>query len=829
MNEASSRSHTVFTLNVEMVQISFDGVRRVKRSQLHLVDLAGSERQKDTQASGVRLREACAINQSLSTLGNCIKALVSGQAKPPYRESKLTFLLKDSLGGNAKTCIVANVSALERCCSETLGTLRFAQRAKMMPNRAVVNEESHGSVAALRDEIARLRAQLEQMPPSCPINNALANQGNEDLQIRVHRLEELLRGTMAQQQDLQDDRDLACKRQRAMTSVLEVRKRQVLALRLQLRLREEKIRGDPIKHANMETYPDANSAPPAVESEASAHVDMGLTSAVPTADHPMEERAPAADRGEVALVEPWPCAQLVQASLECELLHERNQILEQRIIQLEGGEGSSRLLRQKEKQVMSLQAEMLQCSRTSVDRVRKKQEELSASQQEVEALRSQIQAVKEKHSADTQMLVTEYEKAIAAILSKRRMSERNDGDRSPDRDALPCVASVGPQEIEQMLAQAEIALSLKSKTLAEREAELVFLREQLAAAPTSADASRKEAELLAQVEHEQEFARVAAQEAAWASSRVEELEAKLSASIASLREEETKTERLRFQLTMREEDEYDLSEEVDLLRSQIAVANERLEELQETEIQYKSNLAQRCVNQTVRAAIDSVVRAFPSIRECQLEKELQQARAQLTSAVCSNTTALTHARQQLAEQAVQLADARKAVCDAMAVVAAVEVERDVASANLTLAHTRCEEMEMVIQSGRSDLDGAKARLSELTNEKYAVEAALKVDIACRIEASTVVQKIFSEELAYDEYLRDDLLQEKHKLLLHVEKVNHESVALTAENASIHTAMQEAAASAAQALENARSTFAVELKELKSSLAAEKEWGEASRS
>jgi len=90
------------------------------------------------------------------------------QAKPPYRESKLTFLLKDSLGGNAKTAIVANVSALERCGSETLGTLRFAQRAKMMPNRAVVNEESHGSLSALKEEIARLRSQLEQQPLAAP-------------------------------------------------------------------------------------------------------------------------------------------------------------------------------------------------------------------------------------------------------------------------------------------------------------------------------------------------------------------------------------------------------------------------------------------------------------------------------------------------------------------------------------------------------------------------------------------------------------------------------------------------------------------------------------
>jgi kinesin family protein 15 len=166
MNSHSSRSHLVFTLAVQATHEADDGIRRVRTALLHLVDLAGSERQRDTQATGARLREACHINRSLSALGNVITALTSGggQSRPikanpgalsalpsavpsaggsaathvPYRNSKLTLLLKDSLGGNSKTCIIATISPLERCFAETLSTLKFAQRAKLIRNQVSV-------------------------------------------------------------------------------------------------------------------------------------------------------------------------------------------------------------------------------------------------------------------------------------------------------------------------------------------------------------------------------------------------------------------------------------------------------------------------------------------------------------------------------------------------------------------------------------------------------------------------------------------------------------------------------------------------------------------
>ncbi|KAL3860748.1 hypothetical protein ACJMK2_010823, partial [Sinanodonta woodiana] len=163
MNRESSRSHAVFTIVIES-KAEKEGVKLVKTSQLNLVDLAGSERQKDTNASGQRLKEASNINQSLSTLGNVINSLVScsnGKTRHiPYRDSKLTFLLRNSLGGNAKTHMIACIHPGAKCFGETLSTLQFAKRAKMIKNKAVINEDTEGNTAVLQAEIRRLKLKL---------------------------------------------------------------------------------------------------------------------------------------------------------------------------------------------------------------------------------------------------------------------------------------------------------------------------------------------------------------------------------------------------------------------------------------------------------------------------------------------------------------------------------------------------------------------------------------------------------------------------------------------------------------------------------------------
>ncbi|XP_040915830.1 kinesin-like protein KIF15-A isoform X2 [Toxotes jaculatrix] len=163
MNRESSRSHAVFTMTLESKE-SINEVVNIRMSQLNLVDLAGSERQKDTHTEGSRLKEASSINRSLMCLGQVIMALVdvsNGKNRHIcYRDSKLTFLLRDSLGGNAKTYIIANVHPGSKCFGETLSTLQFAQRAKLIKNKAVINEDTQGNVRQLQAEVKKLKEQL---------------------------------------------------------------------------------------------------------------------------------------------------------------------------------------------------------------------------------------------------------------------------------------------------------------------------------------------------------------------------------------------------------------------------------------------------------------------------------------------------------------------------------------------------------------------------------------------------------------------------------------------------------------------------------------------
>ncbi|XP_061752221.1 kinesin-like protein KIF3B [Nerophis ophidion] len=164
MNERSSRSHAIFVVTVECSQEGPDGADHIRVGKLNMVDLAGSERQSKTGAKGERLKEATKINLSLSALGNVISALADGKGgHVPYRDSKLTRLLQDSLGGNAKTVMIATVGPSHRNHHESLATLRYANRAKNIKNKPRVNEDPEA--ALLRDfqrEIARLKAQLEE-------------------------------------------------------------------------------------------------------------------------------------------------------------------------------------------------------------------------------------------------------------------------------------------------------------------------------------------------------------------------------------------------------------------------------------------------------------------------------------------------------------------------------------------------------------------------------------------------------------------------------------------------------------------------------------------
>ena len=161
------RSHAIFLVTVERSRPDPDGESHICVGRLNLVDLAGSERQAKTGATGDRLKEATKINLSLSALGNVISSLVDGRSSHiPYRDSKLTRLLQDSLGGNAKTIMVANFGPSKFNYDETLTTLRYANRAKNIKNKPRVNEDPKDAMLReFQEEISRLKAQLANTNP----------------------------------------------------------------------------------------------------------------------------------------------------------------------------------------------------------------------------------------------------------------------------------------------------------------------------------------------------------------------------------------------------------------------------------------------------------------------------------------------------------------------------------------------------------------------------------------------------------------------------------------------------------------------------------------
>ncbi|KMZ64308.1 Kinesin-related protein-like [Zostera marina] len=162
LNKQSSRSHSIFSITIHIKECTPEGEEMIKCGKLNLVDLAGSENISRSGARDGRAREAGEINKSLLTLGRVINALVEHSGHVPYRDSKLTRLLRDSLGGKTKTCIIATVSPSIHCLEETLSTLDYAHRAKNIKNKPEVNQKMMKS-AMMKDlyyEIERLKQEV---------------------------------------------------------------------------------------------------------------------------------------------------------------------------------------------------------------------------------------------------------------------------------------------------------------------------------------------------------------------------------------------------------------------------------------------------------------------------------------------------------------------------------------------------------------------------------------------------------------------------------------------------------------------------------------------
>ncbi|XP_023010845.3 kinesin-like protein KIF17 isoform X3 [Maylandia zebra] len=181
MNKDSSRSHSIFTIHLEICSTDSSDQDHLRAGKLNLVDLAGSERQSKTGATGERLREATKINLSLSALGNVISALVDGRSRYiPYRDSKLTRLLQDSLGGNTRTLMIACLSPADNNYEESLSTLRYANRAKSIQNRPRINEDPKDALLReYQEEIKKLRALLTGQLSTADLSTLLAGQFSE--------------------------------------------------------------------------------------------------------------------------------------------------------------------------------------------------------------------------------------------------------------------------------------------------------------------------------------------------------------------------------------------------------------------------------------------------------------------------------------------------------------------------------------------------------------------------------------------------------------------------------------------------------------------------
>ena len=161
MNKESSRSHAIISIYIENNIIEEN---KIKKSVFHIIDLAGSERQKKAGTESSKVKEAGNINKSLMNLSKVIREIINKDKQISYRDSKLTHVLRDSLGGNAKTSIIATISQLEYNLDETISTLTFAQNAKKVKNNPVINEEiSINNTKIIKDKFLDLQKEYNSI------------------------------------------------------------------------------------------------------------------------------------------------------------------------------------------------------------------------------------------------------------------------------------------------------------------------------------------------------------------------------------------------------------------------------------------------------------------------------------------------------------------------------------------------------------------------------------------------------------------------------------------------------------------------------------------
>lgn len=232
MNVDSSRSHALFTITIECSEKIGDRCH-ITQGKLQLVDLAGSERQSKSGASGNRLKEAARINLSLSSLGNVISALVDSKTVHiPYRNSKLTRLLQDSLGGNSKTVMFANIGPASYNYDETVSTLRYANRAKNIQNVVRINEDPKDALLRkFQLEIEHLKRMLEKEESSGnedEVDESSWNKGQKQSRNRYSdRIEELEKTIEIRKNELQKEKGIADEERETLIAELHAKEEEL--------------------------------------------------------------------------------------------------------------------------------------------------------------------------------------------------------------------------------------------------------------------------------------------------------------------------------------------------------------------------------------------------------------------------------------------------------------------------------------------------------------------------------------------------------------------------------------------------------------------------
>ena len=313
MNDTSSRSHAVFTIMLKQIHhdLSTDSTTE-RMARIRLVDLAGSERAKATEATGARLREGSNINKSLTTLGRVIAALADprhgrmhngGKTRSkdvvPYRDSILTWLLKDSLGGNSKTAMIACIAPSDY--DETLSTLRYADQAKHIRTRAIVNQDSvsaaerDAQIAEMQNTIRELQVQVSLANQAAGEKGPVKSRGEQDAAAGVRtksdeKLEEYQAKVEKMQRMMEEERLVGESKIRQLVEQNE-------ALRLHLKLAVESLK-NPIPTPPPAATTRAHSRAPSVHTSTDSQADIPSEKdeAKPAVNNKDEADQPEADK-----------------------------------------------------------------------------------------------------------------------------------------------------------------------------------------------------------------------------------------------------------------------------------------------------------------------------------------------------------------------------------------------------------------------------------------------------------------------------------------------------------------------------------------------------